>query len=87
MSKSILIEIGGLKETIFNWVLKGVGNVTKDPNALSPKFSLIYIYFFEFLILFIYFCIKQSMNNKMHQTRNEIKIREKWKQVRNKQSL
>ena len=46
MSKSILIEIVGLKETIFNWALKGVGNVTKDPNALSPKFSLIYIYIF-----------------------------------------
>ena len=44
MNKSILTEIVGLKETIFNWALKGVRNVTKDPNAPSPKFSLIFIF-------------------------------------------
>ena len=38
MIKSILTEIVGLKETIFNWALKGVRNVTKDPNAPSQKF-------------------------------------------------
>ena len=31
MNKSILTEIVGLTETIFNWALKGVWNVTKDP--------------------------------------------------------
>ena len=44
MNKSIFPEIVGLKETIFNWALKGVRNVTKDPNAPSPKFSLIFIF-------------------------------------------
>ena len=73
MSKSILIELVGLKETIFNWALKGVGNVTKDLNALSPKFSLIYIYIFEFLILFIYFCIKQAWITKC--IKQEMKLR------------
>ena len=65
MNKSILTEIVGLKETIFIWALKGVGNITKNPNAPSPKFSLIFF--------FLNFCIKQSMNNKMHQNRNEDK--------------
>ena len=61
MNKSILTEIVGLKETIFNWALKGVRNVTKDPNAPSPKFSLIFIFLSFWIFIFIF----------LHQTQPE----------------
>ena len=51
MSKSILTKSVGLKETTFNWALKGVGNVTKDPNALS----FLFFFFFFFLNFFLSF--------------------------------
>ena len=69
MNKSILIEIVGLKETVFNWAFKGVRNVTKDPNAPSQKFSLKFFFFLSFwiflwffLFLFLFF---------LHQTKHE----------------
>ena len=80
MSKSILTKSVGLKETTFNWALKGVGNVTKDPNALSFLFFFFFFLNFFFVLLnFIYllllffFYIKQSMNKKMHKTRMKLR--------------
>ena len=73
MNKSILTKSVGLKETTFNCALKGVGNVTKDSNALSFLFFFFFLSFWIFIIIIIIFCIKQSMNNKMHKTRMKLR--------------